>query len=357
MASTNTHGSSIDRYEILESVKDAVRSYVGRHQPSDLKDDDVSTLLAELSQRLGTFATQGYVERAFLVPLVEEPYLQPINVEFLDMIVRLLREIDQFLARQMSIVPEGIMEMAVDSFTSARHRFTASMESGIDWGDELGNAIDRMTSWLFDLIQRHRSREAADLVRQLELSRLLALGAASEATDAADSAKSSAGIAADSDMAAHFQTLGEGQQTSANDFRKWTLISMLAGSALAAIFLFTHSLGMGGGETQATEYVSLGQKVLLVAGAFAIAAYLGRQAHNHRTQSNWALSLAAQLKTFDAYCKPIDNQATKDELRQKFASRVFGDQPAISGETAPSNSGDLAQKSLDLVAKMLPGDK
>lgn len=357
MAATNTDSSDMNRYEILESVKDAVQSYGGRHRTSALEDDGASTLLAELSLRLGNFVTQGYVERAFLVPLIEEPHLQPINTEFMDVVVRLLREIDQSLAHQMSIVPEGIMEMAIDSFTNARHRFSASLERGMDWGVELGNAIDRMTSWLFDLVQRHRSREAEDLVRQLELSRLLALGAASEATDAADSAKSSAGIAADSDMAAHFQALGEGQQTSANDFRKWTLISMLAGSAMAAVFLFTHSLGLTNGENQATEYVSLGQKVLLVAGTFAIAAYLGRQAHNHRTQSNWALSLAAQLKTFDAYCKPIDDSATKDELRRKFASRVFGDQPGINGEAAPSNSDELAQKAVELVTKILPGDK
>ena len=132
---------------------------------------------------------------------------------------------------------------------------------------------------------------------------------------------------------------------------------MLAGSAVALVLLITHPLGWTGGDTSAGQYVLLGQKALLVAGLFAIAGYLGRQAHNHRSQSNWALSLAAQLKTFDAYCQPVDSATTKDELRRNFAVRVFGDQPALKGESTSNDGEALVQKAADLASKFLPGDK
>ncbi|RKO26120.1 hypothetical protein D7Z96_05070 [Pseudarthrobacter phenanthrenivorans] len=70
--------------------------------------------------------------------------------------------------------------------------------------------------------------------------------------------------------------------------------------------------------------MSLIQRAILLAGAFGLAGYLARQAHQHRSMANWAGSMAVQLKTFDTYLAAIDSSETKDELRMAFAARAFG---------------------------------
>jgi hypothetical protein len=69
--------------------------------------------------------------------------------------------------------------------------------------------------------------------------------------------------------------------------------------------------------------------------------------------ANWAGSLAVQLKTFESYLSPIDDDAVKNELRKSFAARVFGDHPSMKGEPSVAPTAGLGEKAVDLATKVI----
>jgi hypothetical protein len=182
--------------------------------------------------------------------------------------------------------------------------------------------------------------------------------AAASAEESATKASSAAGSTADQVMSAFYEKLGNDEQSTANLFRRWAIgLGSFAG-AMAWVFLSGgDSLGFGWLDIAAGDYVHLIQRGLVLAAFFALATYLAKQAHQHRTMANWARSLAVQLKTFDAFVDAIDDASVRNELRQAFAARVFGDHPAVKGEPALSASSQSVTALTEVLAKVLPATK
>lgn len=92
-------------------------------------------------------------------------------------------------------------------------------------------------------------------------------------------------------------------------------------------------------------------RLAILGGVFGLAAYLSRQAHNHRTISVWANTIRVQLETFDAFLDPVTDEAVKDRLRADFATRVFGPNPAAGEEGGVTLSSDLVKEAVAALAK------
>jgi len=160
-----------------------------------------------------------------------------------------------------------------------------------------------------------------------------------------------AGITGDATMSSYYSKLAVAEAKDANNFRRLTVAFALAAGTFALIFVlfpagFIPDLG------SPNEYVRLIQKTVFIAGVFGLAGYFARQAHQHRSMSNWATSLAVQLQTFDAYIAAIDDSGVKNELRQVFGARVFGDHPAMRGEPAGAPSATAVEAAAGLLAKL-----
>lgn len=177
-------------------------------------------------------------------------------------------------------------------------------------------------------------RRAEELVASTEKS-------ASKASEAATSASEAAGTAGESVMAAYFEAFAKEEWESATKFRMWTIRLLSVGGGLAAIFLLLPAFGVEALAVNAGDYVHLAQRVIVTAAVFAIAAYLARQSHQHRTLANWAKALSVQLKTFEAFMAPLDSTEAKEALRAQFAARVFGEPPVLRGDTASAEQSPL----------------
>ncbi|MBP2413965.1 hypothetical protein JOF48_002764 [Arthrobacter stackebrandtii] len=233
-------------------------------------------------------------------------------------------------------------DQAQERNSRTQHRFLGPQQQA-----ELDNALHEAIAQ-FEEVQKETSTEAA--IRRLEQ-------AATQAEASATAASKAAGKTADDTVSSHFQSMAANEAEAADKFRLWTMAAMGLGGIIATIYLLGPVVGLSGLEIGTGDYVHLLQRVLVVGAIFAFAAYTGRQAHNHRTQANWADSLAVQLQSFDAYCDAIADQASKDQLRTTFAARAFGEHPALRGGSSPESGDALIQKAADLVSKIIPGDK
>ncbi|QXQ11485.1 hypothetical protein [Paeniglutamicibacter sp. Y32M11] len=100
----------------------------------------------------------------------------------------------------------------------------------------------------------------------------------------------------------------------------------------------------------------LAWRLAVVTGLLGIAAYMGRQAVQHRALSTWADSISVQLRTFDSYIGLVGDVGQKDTLRVEFAKRVFGPQPLLKGEPEqPAPAMDLAS-AVDLLTRITRPD-
>lgn len=182
--------------------------------------------------------------------------------------------------------------------------------------------------------------------------------AAASAEESATKASSAAGSTADQVMSAFYEQLGKDEQLTANLFRKWAIgLGSFAG-AMAWVFLSGgDALRVGWLHIAAGDYVQLIQRGLVLAAFLALATYLAKQAHQHRTMANWARSLAVQLKTFDAFIDAIDDVNVRNELRKAFAARVFGEHPAVKGEPALSASSQGVTAFTEVLSKVIPASK
>lgn len=102
------------------------------------------------------------------------------------------------------------------------------------------------------------------------------------------------------------------------------------------------------------DYVHLIQRVIVLTAFLALAGYLARQVHQHRTMANWARSLSVQLQTFDAFIDAVESPDVKDDLRTAFAAREFGGHPAVKGEPAVPASGQAVGQLTETINKILP---
>lgn len=182
--------------------------------------------------------------------------------------------------------------------------------------------------------------------------------AAASAVESATKASSAAGTTADQVMSDFYEKLGKDEQDTANLFRRWAIGLGSVAGAIAWVFLSGgDALGVGWLNIAAGDYVHLIQRGLVLAAFLALATYLAKQAHQHRTMANWARSLAVQLKTFDAFVDAIEEDSVRDELRKAFAARVFGDHPAVKGEPALSATSQSVTTLTEVLSKVLPASK
>lgn len=206
-------------------------------------------------------------------------------------------------------------------------------------------------------IHRRQLSHAASLLRQVESEKNLrrieasASQALTRAEASADLASEAAGSTGESMMGQHYQDLATNESDTARQFRFWTIISTIFGGMTAGIFVLGPTLGWDEVNVESGDWVHLVQRSIVTAAVFAFSAYLARQAHQHRAMANWAGSLAVQLQTFEAFLAPIKSEDVRDQLRTSFATRVFGDHPAIKGEPSETRTAAVAEKALDIIAK------
>lgn len=210
----------------------------------------------------------------------------------------------------------------------------------------------------FDNYRVHVVKQLSELDAEARLQELIA-----EATDAVKKTKESAGKAAQaagqtgtSGMSLAYQKLAGEELKAANGFR-WATIGMsAAAAALATLFIFGPILGMIS-DFGTNDYPHLFQRIVFLAGILGLAGYFARQAHHHRAMANWARSVDVQLQTFEAFLDPVSNEDVRNELRQAFAVRVFGDHPAMKGEPPVTSSAAVLDAAVSLAAKLSPGGK
>ena len=196
-----------------------------------------------------------------------------------------------------------------------------------------------------------RIRAAEELRRQAEELVASTRKSASVASEAATSASEAAGTTGENVMASYFESFGDQEWEAATRFRLWTIVLLAAGGVLAAVFLLLPAFGVTGLAVDAGDYVHLAQRVVVTAAVFALAAYLARQSHQHRTLVNWARAIAVQLKSFDAFMAPVTSAEAKELLRAQFAARVFGEPPILKGDAPAGESSLVPDKLWELLSK------
>ncbi|WP_354263685.1 hypothetical protein [Arthrobacter sp. OAP107] len=189
-------------------------------------------------------------------------------------------------------------------------------------------------------------QQAEELVASTEKS-------ASKASEAATSASEAAGTAGESTLASYFEAFTKDEWESATRYRVWTIRLLAIGGGLAAVFLLLPAFGVEALALEAGDYVHLAQRIIVTAAVFALAAYLARQSHQHRTLANWAKTLSVQLKTFDAFMAPLDSNDAKEALRAQFAARVFGEPPVLRGDASSEDSSSVHDKIFDILSRSM----
>lgn len=181
--------------------------------------------------------------------------------------------------------------------------------------------------------------------------------AADESEKGAKAVARAAGKTGDEVMSSFYAKLAKNEGKRADNFRWLTVFLALIAAGVALAFVLGHGSSVPWLEIASDDYVHLAQRAILVAGAFGLAGYFARQAHQHRSMANWAGSLAVQLQTFDAYVAAITDADVADDLRKSFGARVFGDHPAIKGEPTVTPSAAAMDTAVGWAAKLAAGSK
>lgn len=212
-----------------------------------------------------------------------------------------------------------------------------------------------LSASLDQLIRRYdftaEMRATEDLRRRAEEAVAKTEESASKASEAATSASEAAGTAGESTMASYFEKFAFEEWESATKFRMWTIILLAVGGGVAVVFLLLPAFGVEALAVDAGDYVHLAQRIVVTAAVFAIAAYLARQSHQHRTLANWAKALSVQLKTFEAFMAPLGSTEAKEALRAQFAARVFGEPPVLRGDSSSGDSSPVPEKLWDILSR------
>lgn len=319
-------------------------------QPLTAEDNVDVEDLTESLEIVTDFMSNPLVERTYTHAPVNLRGRQPINESFLDGVGSAARTMRRHLMDQESL--------EILSWSSGGLK------------RNLGEALDRSARKEFafltvpeqakldEFVESMRGRlHALDADYALKSATKRASEAAARAEESASKASTAAGVTADNAMSVFYAEFGANEEATANLFRTWAIGLGSVAGVIACAFLSGAGLGVGWLEIPAGDYVHLIQRGLVLAAFLALAGYLARQAHQHRTMGNWARSLAVQLKTFDAFIDAIEDSAVRDDLRREFASRVFGDHPAVKGEPAISASSQGLSALTEAVARLVPGGK
>jgi hypothetical protein len=215
--------------------------------------------------------------------------------------------------------------------------------------DALAEFVELMRRYLEESV-RDRVGPLLDIFSE----RLRARELVFETEGARDVARQAAGAAGESALAAHFGNYAARERTTANRLRLLSVAALLAVTAFAAVLLFR----------VATKDTTTGlelAKLTLTLPLAALAAYLAREASNHRAAAQWASVLEVQLLTVDAYTAPLGD-TLRSEIRAELGRHVFTSYgPRVERdqiELAPTiltDTTDVARKVTDLAIKTSKG--
>lgn len=158
-----------------------------------------------------------------------------------------------------------------------------------------------------------------------------------EIEDVADAARTAAGTIAGGNLSQYFGEYAKTEKRTADLFRVLTVLLIGAGITVS-LFIPHGAVG---------DWVALAYRLLIVGGIAGLAAYIGRQAGQHRRTANWAKALQVQLLAFAAFIAPIQDEESKNAIYGAFAARVFGAPP--ERPTAKDGSDLGAAQVVDLM--------
>jgi hypothetical protein len=302
------------------------------------------------------FVSNGLLREAYLEAEPEFVERQPLNDGLLHALVGHLKETRAFLKGRddRGIHWSSDFGTVAKRFTDLRELFRQAMQR-LRYREDIALTpvdIDRLTEQLLDIDDRLRILDASASVDEV----LDKINTAQEkAEKSATKASTAAGRAGGDTIFSFYQDFADAEGVAADRYRKWTIWAGLGAGLTAAVFLILPEFGAL--RIEANDYVHLVQRVVVTVAVFGMAGYFARQAHQHRVLANWASAMAVQLKTFEAYVDPIEDQAVRDDLRKTFAGRAFGDHPAMKGEATPSPTPAAIEAAMQLIAKIAPGTK
>lgn len=168
--------------------------------------------------------------------------------------------------------------------------------------------------------------------------------AARRASESASEAGQAAGLTGDASLASWFDAYGKTEHRASSFFRGLAFFG-LAGTAGLAWWFFLESEK----QSFAVSSIIFRSAILLAVAAFS--SYAIRLAGQHRQQGNWGKSIAVQLKSFQAFIRPVADGATKDSIYEHFARRILGDSPSTTGDKNEANLSLTAQDLISLLPK------
>jgi len=80
-------------------------------------------------------------------------------------------------------------------------------------------------------------------------------------------------------------------------------------------------------------------RLSILLGTLGLAGYIARQSTLHRDRETWASTITIQLRAFEHFIAPINNEDSVDRIRRRFSEHVFLGQPA--GGKSPRDRVDL----------------
>lgn len=176
-------------------------------------------------------------------------------------------------------------------------------------------------------------QDRLDKISQQALSMADALkirAALSEATSLVADIKEQAGAAGDAGNVAFYREFADQELKAATRFRVASIVLISATVGIAAFYALW-GLFHPAEEPQWTAVV---YRTAILVGIGALAAYLARQAGQHRRIYNWANALEVQLLSYQNFVAPMTDEE-RSEIRLHFARRVLGAPPdPKTGETS-----------------------
>jgi hypothetical protein len=157
-----------------------------------------------------------------------------------------------------------------------------------------------------------------------------ARSAAREALSAASALKLAAGDEGATKLEEAFEKYAKGQRGSAQVFRRWTIVLLIAVAVFGAFAAVLPSFVPAQAELpwQIVVY-----RISVLSALVGLAAYLGRQSGQHRRAADWADAIAVQLRAFPAFIQPIQGGKVADEIYEAFGKRVMGSPPDFNGKS------------------------
>jgi hypothetical protein len=238
---------------------------------------------------------------------------------------------------------EAALRYRLDAVTGHFEQFLRALVFALRSAVEIMYAGERKRTGLRLLDEIADRLEARLHVRNLRETR-------DEAETVLRTTKRTAGQTGSVVLEEHFERFGRQERRTANTLRFLCVLVLLATTAAAVLIVrVTDDLSTG----EQLAHLSFALPLALLAG------YLGRESGRHRATANWARRLEVRLRTIEAYCEPLGEEAQR-VLREAFGRHLFLTEPSSEREerdveSGPSAVTDLARVLEQIVALTKPG--